>query len=144
MIANFESLLPVVLALLAAVLFAFGNQCSRVAMRYTDSQTATLFQIGVSTTLYWLISPFYLEMSFWSSPVLPLLAGIGLMRPLISANLGMAGTRILGPTISSTLASTAPLFGVALGVVLLAETLSWEIALAVSYTHLTLPTKRIV
>ena len=129
MIANFESLLPVVLALLAAVLFAFGNQCSRVAMRYTDSQTATLFQIGVSTTLYWLISPFYLEMSLWSSPVLPLLAGIGLMRPLISANLGMAGTRILGPTISSTLASTAPLFGVALGVVLLAETLSWEIAL---------------
>jgi len=98
-------------------------------MRYTDSQTATLFQIGVSTALYWLISPFYLEISFWSSPVLPLLAAIGLMRPLISANLGMAGTRILGPTISSTLASTAPLFGVALGVVLLAETLSWEIAL---------------
>ena len=129
MISNFEPLLPVVLALLAAVLFAFGNQCSRVAMRYTDSQTATLFQIGVSTALYWLISPFYLEISFWSSPVLPLLAAIGLMRPLISANLGMAGTRILGPTISSTLASTAPLFGVALGVVLLAETLSWEIAL---------------
>lgn len=129
MIANFEPLLPVVLALIAAVLFAFGDQCSRVAMRYTDSQTATFFQIGVSTTLYWLISPFYLEMSFWSSPVLPLLAAIGLMRPLISANLSMAGTRILGPTISSTLSSTAPLFGVALGVVLLAETLSWEIAL---------------
>ena len=129
MIANFEPLLPVVLALIAAVLFAFGDQCSRVAMRYTDSQTATFFQIGVSTTLYWLISPFYLEMSFWSSPVLPLLAAIGLMRPLISANLSMAGTRILGPTISSTLSSTAPLFGVALGVVLLAETLSWEIVL---------------
>ena len=129
MFANVEPLLPVVLALLAAVLFAFANQCSRIAMRYTDSQTATLFQIGVSTALYWLISPFYLEISFWSSSVLPLLAAIGLMRPLISASLGMAGTRILGPTISSTLASTAPLFGVALGVVLLAETLSWEIAL---------------
>ena len=85
-------------------------------MRYTDPQTATLFQIGVSTTLYWLASPFYLEASYWSSPVLPLLAAIGLFRPLLSANLGMAGTRILGPTISSTLASTAPLFGVALGV----------------------------
>ena len=129
MISNFEPLLPVVLALLAAVLFAFANQCSRIAMQYTDSQTATLFQIGVSTAFYWLISPFYLEMSFWSSPVLPLLAALGLIRPLISANLGMAGTRILGPTISSTLSSTAPLFGVALGVVLLAETLSWEIAL---------------
>jgi len=98
-------------------------------MQYTDSQTASLFQIGVSTALYWLIAPFYLEISFWSSPVLPLLAAIGLIRPLISANLGMAGTRILGPTISSTLAATAPLFGVALGVVLLSEILSWEVAL---------------
>ncbi|MEO1840342.1 MAG: DMT family transporter [Pseudomonadota bacterium] len=127
--SNFELLLPVGLALLAAVLFAFGNQCSRIAMQYTDSQTASLFQIGVSTALYWLIAPFYLEISFWSSPVLPLLAAIGLIRPLLSANLGMAGTRILGPTISSTLAATAPLFGVALGVVLLSEILSWEVAL---------------
>ncbi|GIS91313.1 MAG: hypothetical protein CM1200mP20_13540 [Pseudomonadota bacterium] len=97
-------------------------------MRYTDPQTATLFQIGVSTTLYWLAAPFYLEASYWSSPVLPLLAAIGLFRPLLSANLGMAGTRILGPTISSTLASTAPLFGVGLGVLMLAEQLSWEVA----------------
>ncbi|HIO35399.1 MAG TPA: hypothetical protein EYN43_11305, partial [Gammaproteobacteria bacterium] len=100
MIPTFDLLLPVVLALLAAVLFAFGNQCSRIALRFTDSQTAALFQIGVSTALYWLIAPFYLEISFWNSPVLPLLAAIGLIRPLLSANLGMAGTRILGPTIS--------------------------------------------
>ncbi len=123
-----DVLIPVLLALSAAILFAFGNQCSRIAMRYTDPQTATLFQIGVSTILYWLAAPFYLEASYWSSPVLPLLAAIGLFRPLLSANLGMAGTRILGPTISSTLASTAPLFGVGLGVLMLAEQLSWEVA----------------
>ena len=124
-----DLLLPVALALLAAALFAFGNQCSRIALRYTDPQTATLFQIGVSTALYWLTAPFYLELHFWTSPVLPLLAVIGLFRPLLSANLGMAGTRILGPTISSTLAATAPLFSVALGVLLLTETLTWEVAL---------------
>ena len=39
----------------------------------------------------------------------------------------MAGTRILGPTLSSTLAGTAPLFGVGLGFFLLSESLSWEI-----------------
>lgn len=122
-------LLPVVLALFVAFLFALGNQCSRIALRYTDAQTAALFQIGVSTALYWLTSPFYLDASYWHSPVLPLLAAIGLFRPLLSANLGMAATRILGPTISSTLASISPLFGVALGVLLLAEALSWEVAI---------------
>jgi len=40
----------------------------------------------------------------------------------------MAGTQYLGATISSTLASTAPLFGVALGVLVLGEHLSLDIA----------------
>ena len=87
-----------------------------------------LWQIGVSVTLYWLLAPFYMEAWYWTSSVLPLLVVLGLFRPLLSANLGMAGIRILGPTISATLSATAPLFGVALGVILLAEVLSWEIA----------------
>ena len=70
-----------------------------------------------------------MKAEYWSSPVLPLLAAIGLFRPLLSANLGMAGTRILGPTISSTLSATAPLFGVALGVVLLSEPLTPAVAI---------------
>lgn len=119
----------VALSLLAALLFAFGNQFSRLAMRYTDSQTAVLFQIGVGTALYWLASPFYLQAWYWTHPVLPLLAVIGLFRPILSANLGMAGTRILGPTLAATLSATSPLFGVALGVVLLAEPLGWSVAL---------------
>ena len=118
-----------VLALTAAMLFAFGNQLSRLALRFVDSQTAVLWQIGVSVSIYWLASPFYLEAWYWTASVLPLLVVLGCVRPLLSANLGMAGTRILGPTISATLSAISPLFGVALGVVLLAETLSLEIAL---------------
>lgn len=118
-----------VLALGAAILFAVGNQCSRLALRHTDSLTVTLYQIAVGTGIYWLAAPLYLERAYWSSPVLPLLAAIGLFRPILSANLGNAGTRILGPTVSATVSATAPLFGVGLGVWLLAESLSWEIAL---------------
>ncbi len=121
--------LPVLLALAAAVLFALGNQLSRMALRFVDSQTAVLWQIGVSATIYWLAAPFYMEAWYWTASVLPLLILLGCVRPLLSANLGMAGTRILGPTISATLSATSPLFGVALGVVLLAETLSREIAI---------------
>ena len=120
--------LPVLLSLAAAVLFAFGYQISRLALRYVDSQTAVFWQIGVSVSIYWLAAPFYMEAWYWTASVLPLLVVLGCFRPLLSANLGMAGTRILGPTISATLSATSPLFGVALGVLLLAEVLSWEIA----------------
>ena len=120
---------PVLLSLAAAMLFAFGNQYSRVALRYVDSQTAVLWQIGVSVSIYWLAAPFYMEAWYWTASVLPLLVALGCFRPLVSANLGMAGTRILGPTINAMVSATAPLFGVALGVFLLAETLSWEVAL---------------
>ena len=119
---------PVLLSLAAAVLFAFGHQFSRLALRYVDSQTAVLWQIGISVSFYWLAAPFYMESWYWTASVLPLLVVLGCFRPLLSANLGMAGTRILGPTISATLSAIAPLFGVALGVMLLSETLSWEIA----------------
>ena len=120
---------PVLLSLAAASLFALGNQLSRVALRYVDSQTAVLWQIGVSVSIYWLAAPFYMEAWYWTASVLPLLVVLGCFRPLVSANLGMAGTRILGPTINATVSATAPLFGVALGVFLLAEALSWEVAL---------------
>lgn len=120
---------PVLLSLAAALLFALGNQVSRVALRYVDSQTAVLWQIGVSVSIYWFAAPFYMEAWYWTASVLPLLVALGCFRPLVSANLGMAGTRILGPTINAMVSATAPLFGVALGVFLLAETLSWEVAL---------------
>ena len=120
---------PVLLALAAAWLFAFGQHFARIALRYTDSQTAALFHIGTSALLFWLLSPFYLESHYWSSPVVLLFAAVGLFRPFISANLGMLGNLYLGPTISSTLAATSPLFGLALGFVVLAEALSIEIAI---------------
>ena len=123
-----EYIYPVLLALGAAVLFAFGYQFSRLGLRFVDSRTAVVWQIGTCVALYWLATPFYLEARYWTSPVMPLLIALGCFRPLLSANLSMAGTRILGPTVNATLASIAPLFGVAFGVMLLGETLSWEIA----------------
>ena len=119
---------PVLLALVAAGLFALGTQCSRLALRHVDSQTAVLWQIGTCVSIYWLAAPFYLEAWYWTSSVVPLLVVLGCIRPLLSANLSMAGTRVLGPTVNATLASIAPLFGVAFGVMLLSERLSWEIA----------------
>ena len=118
----------IALALAAAMLFSFGNHCSKRALNYADSQTVTLYQIGTAMLLYWLASPFYMEAVYWLSPALLILALIGLFRPLLSANLGTAGTRILGPTVSSTMSATGPIVGVSLGVIWFDETLAWTSA----------------
>lgn len=118
------STLSVVLGLVAAILFAVGNQFSRIGLRFADARTATTVQILVGAGVYWLIAPFYLEGWYWVSAAMPWLIAAGLLRPILSANLGMLGTRLLGPTVSSTLSATAPLFGVTFGLVILAEALS--------------------
>ena len=118
------SYLPVVLGLCTAVLFAFGVHCTRIGLRHTDSMSATMISIGASTGLYWLFAPWFIEPRYWLSPAMWVFAGIGLFRPLISANLGTASTRLVGPTIASTLSATSPLFGAALGVLILEETLT--------------------
>ncbi|HSS65902.1 MAG TPA: DMT family transporter [Gammaproteobacteria bacterium] len=116
--------LPVALSLAAAFLFATGIQFARIGLEHVDSRTATLTQIGAASVLYWIAAPFLVEAWYFASPAIVLLAAIGLFRPFLSANLAMAGTRLLGPTLSSTLSSTAPLFGVLLGVLVLEESLS--------------------
>ena len=118
-----DSTLPVALALAAAFFFALGIQFTRKGLRHTDPRTGTLISIGTATLLYWAASPWWLERQYWHSPAVVLFAAIGLFRPFLSSNLSMAGTKHLGATISSTLAATSPLFGVALGVVLLGEPL---------------------
>ncbi len=109
------------LALAAAFMFGLGVQFTRFGVAHTDSPTATMIQIGTAAACYWLVSPWLLESWYWLQPAVLLLAAIGLFRPLISGNLAMAGTRRLGPTISSTLSSTSPLFGLAFGIALLGE-----------------------
>jgi drug/metabolite transporter (DMT)-like permease len=124
-----NSATPVVLAIGAAFLFALGIQFTRKGLRHIDSRTGTLVSIGTATLLYWAVSPWLLERHYWMSPAIALFAAIGLFRPFLSSNLSMAGTRYLGATISSTLASASPVFGVALGVLLLGEYLGLEVAL---------------
>ncbi len=118
----------IALALIAALLFSLGNQTSRRALNYAPASQVTLYQIGVSVSLYWMAAPFYMKTAYWLSPAVFLLAAAGLIRPLISANLGTIGTRILGPTIASTMGACGPILSVTLGVVLLSETLHWQTA----------------
>ena len=121
-------MLPVWLAVTqslgAAILFAVGIQFLNLGHRHGDSRTGTLIDIGTTTFFYWLLSPIFLKQGHWTGTGFLIFAAVGLFGPLISANLALISVRRLGPTLTSTLTSTTPLFAAILGVLLLGETLT--------------------
>ena len=115
--------LPALLALTSAFLFALGAQLSRFSLRHMAPSRVAFTEIAASTTVYWLFAPWFVEAGYWLAPAVLLFVVAGLIRPFLSARLAITGTKHLGPTLSSTLQGTSPLFGVSLGVLALGEEL---------------------
>lgn len=120
---------PFLLALLAAFLFAVGDHMQNIGLASVDSRTGTAASICATAAMCWLVAPVLTEWSNWLHPAALIFALVGVFRPALSANLSVMGIRFLGPTLSSTLASTSPLFGTALGILWLGESLTWQTAL---------------
>jgi drug/metabolite transporter (DMT)-like permease len=120
---------PVVLAFASAFLFAVGVQLQNLGLKYGRSQTGALISMLGSTVLFWLFSPWFLQLWYWSTSAVVIFALVGLFRPFLTSNLAIAGIRHLGPTLTSILASTAPVFAAFFAIVILGETLTIPIAL---------------
>ncbi len=124
----FEHLLPVAYSLGAGFLFALGAHFLSFGMRYGDPQTGTLIDIGASTLCFWLLLPFFIEWHFWLTAATAIFVAVGFFRPFLSASFGAWGVRFMGPTLTSTVSATTPLFGAGFGVFLLGEHLTLPIA----------------
>lgn len=118
---------PVVLALTCAFLFALGGQIQSIGLQSMDARTGTMVSIGANAVFYWLLAPWLLNPEYFFTTAVLLFAMIGLIRPAISANLAVAALRHIGPTLTTTLSSTSPLFAAAIGVLILDEMLTWQI-----------------
>ena len=125
----FDSFFPVLLSLLSAFLFALGAQFQSLGLVHMDSRSGAAITISTSAMLYLLVSPFFLNLEYLLEPAILIFVLVGLFRPAVSANLALAGLKFLGPTLSSTLTSTAPLFAVGLGIIFLDEVLNFSIAI---------------
>lgn len=120
---------PVAMSLAAAAFFGVGILLIKRGLAHHDPATGAMLSIGAASAVHWLLAPLYLEWSYWASPAMLIFAGIGLVRPVVSATLANMGTHALGPTISATVASVSPLVAVAGGVLLLGEAATPPIAL---------------
>ena len=125
----FSDIPPSLFALTSALLFAVGAQIQNIGLARVDSRNGATISIVASAVFLWLMAPFLMDWSNWLEPAVLIFVLVGLFRPSVSANLAIAGMRYLGPTLTTTLSATSPLFGAAFGVVLLGETLTWPIAL---------------
>ena len=125
----FDSFFPVLLSLLSAFLFALGAQFQSLGLVHMDSRSGAAITISTSAMLYLLVSPFFLNLEYFLEPAILIFVLVGLFRPAVSANLALAGLKFLGPTLSSTLTSTAPLFAVGLGIIFLDEVLNFSIGI---------------
>ncbi len=125
----FSDIPPSLFALTSALLFAIGAQVQNVGLARVDSRNGATISIASSAVFFWLMAPFLLDGSNWLRPAVLIFVLVGLFRPSVSANLAIAALRYLGPTLTTTLSATSPLFGAFFGVLLLGETLTWPIAL---------------
>ena len=125
----FDSFFPVLLSLFSAFLFALGAQFQSLGLVHMDSRSGAAITISTSAMLYLLVSPFFLNLEYLLEPAILIFVLVGLFRPAVSANLALAGLKFLGPTLSSTLTSTAPLFAVGLGIIFLDEVLNFSIGI---------------
>ena len=121
---------PTTLAFCSAFLFAVGVQVQNLGLIYGHNRLGALISILGSTVFYWLLSPLFLQTWYWMTSAVLIFAVIGLFRPFLSANFALAAVRYLGPTLTSALASTAPLFAVLFAILILGESLTLTVFIA--------------
>lgn len=115
----------------AAILFAFTSAAllgaavvtAQLGLRTVEPLAGAAISIPIFALLFLLFSPVLLagEPVVWRG--LPIFAAIGLFFPASLTLVAFASNRALGPVITSTLGNLAPLFAVALAVLLLHEPL---------------------
>lgn len=120
---------PYVFALIAAFFFALGGQIQNIGLQTLDSRTGTMLSICTNALLYWAVAPWFLNLENFLHPAVLIFALIGIIRPALSANMAVAGMKYLGPTLTTTLTATSPLFAAAFGILILDEMPNAQIAI---------------
>jgi drug/metabolite transporter (DMT)-like permease len=107
----------------SAILLGAGVVTAQLGLRTVEPLSGAAISVPAFTLLFLLASPLLLagEPVVWRG--LPIFIAIGLFFPASLTLLTFASNRALGPVITSTLGNLAPLFAVALAVVLLHEPL---------------------
>jgi DME family drug/metabolite transporter len=120
-----------IFALASAFLFALTNHFQSLGLQGSDARTGSIINIATGAAFYWLLAPFYLESWYWFSWGAVLFALVGIIRPSISSFLAIQSIHVMGPTLTSALTASAPIFGAFFAVFMLGEELDFKTAIGI-------------
>jgi len=116
-------------AALAAALFGAALVTTHSGLKHLDAATGARVSIPTATLLFWLLAPF-VDLAGWQAAAIGIFALVGLFFPAAVTLLTFVANRRLGPTVTGTVGSTAPLFAVAGAALFLDEALGLRELLA--------------
>ena len=107
--------MAVLLAILSALCFGIGMVTGRVGLRTLDPRAGAAISIPIATVLFLAAAPFAIEWSAFnlSTAIISatiIFALVGMIYPAIVTLLTFRANEELGPTVTSAISGTAPLF----------------------------------
>ena len=122
--------MAIVLALLSSLCFGMALVTGRVSLRTLDARSGAAISIPSATVLFILAAPFALDITGYSVNAAIMFAAVGLFFPAIVTILTFRSNEQLGPTVTSAVSGTAPLFALLAAGLLLGEEIPAEAAVA--------------
>lgn len=119
-----------ILAMLAALCFGAGMISARIGLRHVDARTGAAISIPTATLLFVIAAPFTVELSAFSLVAALIFALVGLFYPALVTLLTFRANEELGPTVTSAISGTAPLFAMLAAALLLGEQIPPQAAIA--------------
>ena len=110
-----------VLACASAIFFGTALVTAKLGLRTMDARAGAAISIPTATVLLALAAPFALDASAFSVAAALVFALVGLFFPALVTLVTFAANDRLGPSVTGTLSSTAPLFALAAAFVFLGE-----------------------
>lgn len=119
-----------ILALLAALCFGAGMITSRIGLRHDDARSGAAISIPTAALLFVIAAPFTVELSAFNLTAALIFALVGLFYPALVTLLTFRANEELGPTVTSAISGTAPLFAMLAAALLLGEQIPPQAAIA--------------
>ncbi len=112
---------PLLYAVLSALCFGVAMVTARVGLRHLDPRTAAAISVPTATLLFVIAAPFTIDFSAFHLAAVIIFAIVGLFYPAMVTLLTFRSNEELGPTVTSAISGTAPLFAMLAAVMFLDE-----------------------
>lgn len=122
-------ILPVLLAVISAVMHAVNNILIKKGLAYSDSQTAVISTLGINSLLMCIVALLYSPIKELWQPAVLIFVLVGTFHPGLTRFLTVKGVERIGVALAIPLRSTTPVFSAGFAILLLGEKVTIPILL---------------